>query len=229
MRIDIITIFPEYFSGPLDAALLGKARGSGLLDIRVHDLRAHTTDKHRSVDDDPFGGGPGMVMKVEPWFAAVEALERWESARRVLLTPAGRRFDQAAAEELAKIEHLILMCGRYEGVDERVAESLATDEISVGDFVLAGGESAALIVVEAVTRLIEGVVGEPASLAEESFTTGMLDYPHYTRPAEFRGMSVPEVLLSGDHASIERWRRDEALRRTRARRPDLLGDGPNNP
>jgi tRNA (guanine37-N1)-methyltransferase len=222
MRIDIVTIFPEYFEGPLDAALLGKARAAGVLDIRVHDLRAHTTDKHRTVDDEPFGGGPGMVMKVEPWFAAVEALEGWERARRILLTPAGGRFDQRVAEELSKTDHLILMCGRYEGVDERVADALATDEISVGDFVLAGGEAAALIVIEAVTRLIQGVVGEPASLTEESFTTGMLDYPHYTRPGEFRGMSVPAVLLSGDHAAIERWRRQEAERRTRARRPDLL-------
>jgi tRNA (guanine37-N1)-methyltransferase len=221
MRIDIITIFPEYFAGPLDAALLGKARAAGLLDIRVHDLRAHATDKHKTVDDEPFGGGPGMVMKCEPWFAAVEALEGWERARRVLLTPAGRRFDQRTAEELAGVGHLILMCGRYEGVDERVT-SLATDEVSVGDFVLAGGESASLIIVEAVTRLIAGVVGEPASLAEESFTTGMLDYPQYTRPSEFRGMGVPGVLLSGDHAAIERWRRDAALRRTRERRPDLL-------
>ena len=175
MRIDVVTIFPEYFDGPLDAALLGKARAAGLLDIRVHDLRAHATDKHRSVDDDPFGGGPGMVMKVEPWFAAVEALEGWERARRVLLTPAGRRFDQSGAEDLAKSEHVILMCGRYEGVDERVADVLATDELSVGDFVLAGGEAAALIVIEAVSRLVDGVVGEPASLDEESFTTGMLD------------------------------------------------------
>jgi len=221
MRIDIVTIFPEYFAGPLDAALLGKARAAGLLDIRVHDLRAHATDKHKTVDDEPFGGGPGMVMKCEPWFAAVEGLEGWERARRVLLTPAGRRFDQRTAEELAGVDHLILMCGRYEGVDERVT-SLATDEVSVGDFVLAGGESASLIIVEAVTRLVEGVVGEPASLAEESFTTGMLDYPHYTRPSEFRGMGVPGVLLSGDHAAIERWRRDAALRRTRERRPDLL-------
>ena len=224
MRIDIVTIFPEYFSGPLDAALLGKARAKGLLEIRVHDLRAHTTDRHRTVDDEPFGGGPGMVMKPEPWFEAVEAIGGWEAARRVLLTPAGRRFDQRAAEQLSAEAHLVLMCGRYEGIDERVATGLATDEISIGDYVLAGGESASVVVVEAVTRLLEGVVGEPASLVEESFSTGLLDYPHFTRPAEFRGMSVPDVLISGDHAAIERWRREQATERTKERRPDLLGD-----
>ncbi len=223
MRIDIVTIFPEYFTGPLDAALLGKARAKGLLDIRVHDLRAHTTDKHRTVDDEPFGGGPGMVMMAQPWFEAVEAIDGWERARRVLLTPAGRRFDQRAAEELSGAEHIVLMCGRYEGIDERVALGLATDELSIGDYVLAGGESAALVVVEAVTRLVAGVVGEPASLVAESFSSGLLDYPQFTRPAEFRGMRVPDVLLSGDHAAIERWRRDQALERTGARRPDLLG------
>ena len=223
MRIDIVTIFPEYFTGPLDAALLGKARAKGLLDIRVHDLRAHTIDKHRTVDDEPFGGGPGMVMMAQPWFEAVEAIDGWERARRVLLTPAGRRFDQRAAEELSSVDHIVLMCGRYEGIDERVAIRLATDEVSIGDYVLAGGESATLVVVEAVTRLVAGVVGEPASLVAESFSSGLLDYPQFTRPAEFRGMRVPDVLLSGDHAAIERWRRDQALERTRARRPDLLG------
>jgi tRNA (guanine37-N1)-methyltransferase len=222
MRIDIVTIFPEYFAGPLDAALLGKARAKGLLDIRVHDLRAHTTDRHRTVDDEPFGGGPGMVMKPQPWFEAVEAIDGWKGARRVLLTPAGRRFDQKTAEQLSAIEHVVLMCGRYEGIDERVAAGLATDEISIGDYVLAGGESAALVVVEAVSRLLAGVVGEPASLVEESFSTGLLDYPHFTRPAEFRGMAVPDVLLSGDHAAIERWRREQAIERTKERRPDLL-------
>jgi tRNA (guanine37-N1)-methyltransferase len=222
MRIDIVTIFPDYFAGPLDAALLGKARANRLLDIRVHDLRAHTTDRHRTVDDEPFGGGPGMVMKPEPWFDAVEAIDGWEGARRVLLTPAGRRFDQKTAEQLSAEPQIVLMCGRYEGIDERVSSGLATDEISIGDYVLAGGESAALVVVEAVSRLIAGVVGEPASLVEESFSTGLLDYPHFTRPAEFRGMPVPEVLLSGDHAAIERWRREQAIERTKERRPDLL-------
>jgi tRNA (guanine37-N1)-methyltransferase len=222
MRIDIVTIFPEYFVGPLDAALLGKARAKGLLNIRVHDLRAHATDKHRTVDDEPFGGGPGMVMMPQPWFDAVEAIDHWDRARRVLLTPAGRRLDQASGEQLSAEPHLILMCGRYEGIDERVAIGLATDEVSIGDYVLAGGESAALVLTEVVTRLREGVIGEPASLVEESFTTGLLDYPHYTRPAEFRGMRVPDVLVSGDHAAIEKWRRDEALQRTKQRRPDLL-------
>ncbi|HLW15994.1 MAG TPA: tRNA (guanosine(37)-N1)-methyltransferase TrmD, partial [Actinomycetota bacterium] len=176
----------------------------------------------RTVDDEPFGGGPGMVMMAQPWFDAVEAIDGWERARRVLLTPAGRRLDQTIGEQLSAEPHLILMCGRYEGIDERVATGLATDEISIGDFVLAGGESAALVLVEVVTRLREGVIGEPASLLEESFTTGLLDYPHYTRPAEFRDMRVPDVLVSGDHAAIERWRREEALRRTKERRPDLL-------
>lgn len=221
MRIDVITIFPAYFE-PLGVALVGKARAAGVLDIGVHDLRAHATDKHRSVDDEPFGGGPGMVMKPEPWFAAVESIDGWERARRILLTPSGTRLDQRIAEDLSGAAHLIVMCGRYEGVDERVA-TLATDEISIGDYVLAGGEAAALVLIEAVTRLVPGVVGEPASLEEESFTTGRLDYPQYTRPAEFRGLRVPDVLLSGDHGAIERWRRREAEQRTRARRPDLLG------
>lgn len=221
MRIDVITIFPEFFDGPLRAALLGKARERGILDVRLHDLRDHTTDKHRSVDDEPFGGGPGMVMKPEPWFAAVESIDGWEGARRLLLTPAGRRFDQRAAEDLTTAGHLIVMCGRYEGIDERVA-TLATDEVSVGDYVLFGGEAAAVVVVEAVARLIPEVVGDPESVVQESFSSGLLDYPHYTRPAEFRGMGVPEVLLSGHHAEIERWRREQALQRTRARRPDLL-------
>ncbi len=222
MKIDVITIFPEYVSAPLQAALIGKARDAGILEVVVHDLRDHTTDRHRTVDDEPFGGGPGMVMKPEPWFAAVESIEGWEGARRMLLTPAGTRFDQRAAESLSAVSHLILLCGRYEGIDERVA-TLATDQISIGDFVLAGGEAAALVLIEAVTRLVPGVVGEPASLEQESFTTGGLDHPHYTRPAEFRGMRVPDVLLSGDHAAIERWRREQAEERTRARRPDLLG------
>ncbi|HEX9713977.1 MAG TPA: tRNA (guanosine(37)-N1)-methyltransferase TrmD [Actinomycetota bacterium] len=225
MRIDVITIFPEFFSGPLGAGLLGRARAAGILDVRVHDLRDQATDKHRTVDDEPFGGGPGMVMKPEPWFAAVEALERWEDARRIVLTPAGRRLNQPLVEQLRDAEHLILLCGRYEGIDERVAEGLATDEISIGDYVLQGGEAAALVVIEAVGRLVPGVVGDAASLDQESFTTGLLDHPHYTRPAEFRGLAVPEVLLSGDHAAIEAWRREQARRRTVERRPDLLEDG----
>ncbi|HVL90433.1 MAG TPA: tRNA (guanosine(37)-N1)-methyltransferase TrmD [Actinomycetota bacterium] len=224
MRIDVITIFPEFFGSPLRTSLLGKAVERGTVAVNVHDLRDHATDKHRTVDDEPFGGGAGMVMKPGPWFAAVEAIDGWEQARRILLTPAGRRLDHGLAVSLAATPHLILMCGRYEGIDERVA-MLATDEVSIGDFVLAGGESAALIVIEAATRLVPGVVKEQASVEEDSFATGLLDYPHYTRPASFRGMAVPDVLLSGDHGRIERWRRDEALRRTKARRPDLLPPG----
>jgi tRNA (guanine37-N1)-methyltransferase len=225
MRLDVITIFPEFFDSPLRVGLLGKAIEGGTVSVAVHDLRAHATDRHRTVDDEPFGGGPGMVMKPEPWFAAVEAIPGWEAARRMLLTPAGRPLDQRLVETLAGGGHLFLMCGRYEGVDERVADALATDEVSIGDYVLGGGEAAALVVIEAVARLVPGVVGEPASLERESFTTGLLDHPHYTRPAEFRGLRVPDVLLSGNHAEIDRWRREEALRRTRERRPELLEGG----
>ncbi|MGH2725456.1 MAG: tRNA (guanosine(37)-N1)-methyltransferase TrmD [Actinomycetota bacterium] len=224
MLIDVVTIFPEFFAGPLEASLLGKARQRGLVDVRVHDLRDHATDPHRTVDDDPYGGGVGMVMKPEVWFGAVEAIDGWESARRVLLTPAGRRLDQDLVRELAPSPHLILLCGRYEGIDERVAEGMATDELSVGDYVLAGGESAAMVVIEAVTRLVPGVVKEAESVRRESFgPDGLLDYPQYTRPAEFRSMRVPDVLLSGDHGEIEAWRRKQALERTKRRRPDLLG------
>lgn len=222
MRIEIISIFPAYLEGPLGASLIGKAREKGLLDIRVHDLRSYAVDRHGTVDDEPYGGGAGMVMRPEPWFEAVEAIEGWERARRILLSPAGRRFDQTLARELSGEHHLILMCGRYEGIDERVAHGLATDEISVGDYVLAGGEAAALVIVEATTRLFPGVVKEQDSIDEESFSAGLLDYPQYTRPAEFRGMHVPEVLLSGHHAEIEHWRRAEQRKRTAERRPDLL-------
>lgn len=191
------------------------------MSVAVRNLRDHATDRHRTVDDVPFGGGAGMVMKPEPWFAAVEAIDGWTSARRILLTPAGRRLDHALAAALAAETHLILMCGRYEGIDERVA-TLATDEVSIGDYVLAGGESAALVVIEAVTRLVPGVVKEAESVERESFADGLLDHPHYTRPAEFRGMRVPDVLLSGNHAAVEAWRREQAMERTRTRRPDLL-------
>lgn len=224
MKVDVVTIFPEFFAGPLDASLLGKARARGLIEVTLHDLRDRTTDPHRTVDDEPYGGGVGMVMKPEPWFAAVESLDGWEKARRILLSPAGRRLDQELVRELSEEPHLILMCGRYEGVDERVAEGLATDEISIGDYVIAGGEAAALVLVDAIARLIRGVVKEPASIEEESFgPTGLLDHPHYTRPPEFRGMKVPDVLLSGNHAEIEAWRHKQALERTKRRRPDLLG------
>ncbi|GAC1422777.1 MAG: tRNA (guanosine(37)-N1)-methyltransferase TrmD [Actinomycetota bacterium] len=221
MRIDIISIFPEYFAGPLSASLLAKAIAKHVIDVRVHDLRLFATDKHRTVDDEPFGGGAGMVMKPEPWFAAVESIAGWEEARRILLTPSGKRLNHSAAEELSHASHVMLLCGRYEGIDERVA-TLATEEISIGDFVLAGGESAAMVVVESVTRLLPGVVKEQASIQAESFATGMLDYPQYTRPAEYRGMAVPEVLLSGNHRAIDAWRLEQALSRTKERRPDLL-------
>lgn len=224
MRIDVFTIFPEYLETPLGLALIGKARAAGRLDLRFHDLREHTTDAHRSVDDAPFGGGPGMVMTPEPVFAAVEAAD--PPRPLFLLAPGGRTFDQVLAHDLAAGSGFSLLCGRYEGVDERVAEHLCDGELSVGDVVLAGGEAAALVVIEAVTRLIPGVMGNVESAAEESFAGGLVEYPQYTRPAEFRGWPVPEVLRSGDHARIARWRRATAIARTLARRPDLLPGGP---
>jgi tRNA (guanine37-N1)-methyltransferase len=223
MRIDVFTIFPEWFSGPFDASLLGKARAAGRLDLRLHDLREHTADRHRSVDDTPYGGGAGMVMAPEPIFAAVEAAA--PPRPLLLLSAAGRRFDHAVATELAGGDGFSLLCGRYEGVDQRVADHLCDGELSVGDFVLAGGEAAAAVVVDAVARLVPGVMGNEASGTEESFATGLLEYPQYTRPADFRGHGVPEVLLSGDHARVARWRRAQALRRTLERRPDLLPHG----
>jgi tRNA (guanine37-N1)-methyltransferase len=222
VRIDILTIFPGIFEGALRESLLGKAVASGLLDIRVHDIRDYSTDPHRQVDDEPYGGGPGMVMQAEPILRAVEALGGGDR-RLILLSPAGRRLDQALVRELAGEPRLVLICGRYEGVDERVVEGLGVEEISVGDYVLAGGEVAALVVLEAVTRLVPGVVGREGSLSEESFEReGILDHPHYTRPRELRGMEVPEELLSGDHARIEEWRRRAAEEKTRRNRPDLL-------
>jgi tRNA (guanine37-N1)-methyltransferase len=223
VRIDVFTIFPEWFAGPFDASLLGKARAAGRLDLRVHDLREHTVDRHRSVDDTPYGGGAGMVIAPEPIFAAVEAAE--PPRPLLLLSAAGRQFDHTLASELAAGDGFSLLCGRYEGVDQRVADDLCDGELSVGDFVLAGGEPAAALVVDAVVRLLPGVMGNEASGADESFATGLLEHPQYTRPAEFRGHAVPEVLLSGDHARVARWRRAAALRRTLARRPDLLPDG----
>jgi tRNA (guanine37-N1)-methyltransferase len=219
--VDILTIFPGIFQSPLRESLLGKALASGLVDVRVHDIRDHATDRHRQVDDEPFGGGPGMVMKVEPVFRAVEALGT-DPGRILLLSPAGRRLDQALVRELAAEPHLVLVCGRYEGVDERVVEGLPAEEVSIGDYVLSGGEVPALVVLEAVTRLVPGVVGRTESLARESFEEGLLDHPHYTRPQEFRGMRVPDVLVSGDHAGIEGWRRRAAEEKTRRNRPDLL-------
>jgi len=222
VRIDVITIFPGIFESPLRESLLGRAIEAGLVDVRVHDLRDSTTDKHRQVDDESYGGGPGMVLKPEPVFAAVESLGAGER-RTLLLSPAGRRLDQDLARELAAEPWLVLICGRYEGVDERVAEGLPAEEVSIGDYVVAGGEVPALVVLEAVTRLVPGVIGREESHEQDSFgDAGVLDHPHYTRPAEFRGMRVPETLLSGNHAEIERWRREAALEKTRRNRPDLL-------
>ena len=222
MRIDVVTIFPGIFESPLRESLLGRAIGAGLLDVRVHDLRDSTSDKHRQVDDESYGGGPGMVLKPEPVFAAVESLGAGER-RTLLLSPAGRRLDQALARELAGEPWLVLICGRYEGVDERVVEGLGAEEVSIGDYVVAGGELPALVVLEAVTRLVPGVIGREESHEQDSFgDDGVLDHPHYTRPAEFRGMRVPDTLLSGNHAEIERWRREAALEKTRRNRPDLL-------
>ena len=222
VRIDVITIFPGIFESPLRESLLGRAIEAGLLDVRVHDLRNSTIDKHRQVDDESYGGGPGMVLKPEPVFAAVESLGAGDR-RTLLLSPAGRRLDQDLVRELAAEPWLVLICGRYEGVDERVAEGLPAEEVSIGDYVVAGGEVPALVVLEAVTRLVPGVIGRGESHEQDSFgDAGMLDHPHYTRPAEFRGLRVPETLLSGNHAEIERWRREAALEKTRRNRPDLL-------
>jgi len=221
MQIHVFTIFPEMVNGFAAQSLLGKARDKGVLDVRVHDLRAHTADVHRSVDDSPFGGGAGMVLQPEPVFAAVEAVD--PPRPLLLLGPGGRRFDQSVARSLAaEPGGFSLLCGRYEGVDARVREHLVDGELSVGDYVLAGGEVAAMVVLEAVGRLVPGVMGNDASAGDESFTDGLLEYPQYTRPAEFRGWAVPEVLRSGDHAAVERWRRAQALARTIADRPDLI-------
>ena len=246
MKIDIVTIFPEFFRGPLDHGIIRRARESGLATIEVHDLRAFAHDRHKTVDDRPFGGGEGMVLKPEPIFECIEALniaprEGRKDARQsvILLSAQGKRFDQSVANELAALERVVLICGRYEGVDERVGQYLADRELSIGDYVLSGGELGAAVIVDCVTRLIPGAVGNQASTQQESFTTfsqaqagngpsstctsgGLLDYPHYTRPADFRGMGVPEVLASGNHEEIRRWRRRTALEKTRRNRPDLL-------
>jgi tRNA (guanine37-N1)-methyltransferase len=231
MRFDIITIFPDYFASVFDFGIVRRAKAAGLVEIGAHDLRRWTSDRHKIVDDRPFGGGDGMVLKPEPLFAAVEELTGASRAeelagtgrRVVLLSPQGRVFEQKLAAELAACEQVVLVCGRYEGVDERVAEVFATDEVSVGDYVLSGGEPAAAVVVDAVVRLIPGALGSETSAVNESFSAdGLLDFPHYTRPPEFRGRRVPEVLLGGNHAEIARWRRRAALRKTARNRPDLL-------
>jgi tRNA (guanine37-N1)-methyltransferase len=254
MRFDIITIFPEFFTGPLHYGIVRRAREAKLIDAQVHDLRAFTHDRHRTVDDRPFGGGEGMVMKPEPLFEAVESLVPPETRDTgeadktaiVLLSAAGKMFRQATARRFAKLDRVVLICGRYEGVDERVAQHLATDELSIGDYVLSGGELGAALVLDAVTRLIPGAVGNEDSIVNESFSAssaattedlpgmsagegkggpghGILDYPHYTRPPSFRGWDVPEVLLGGNHEEIRRWREERAVEKTRRNRPDLLG------
>lgn len=229
LRVDIITIFPDFFREAFDYGIIRRARAAKLVTIEAHDLRSWTSDKHRMVDDRPFGGGDGMVLKAEPIFAAVESLvgaDRRETIpegrRVVLLSPQGRPFNQSLAAEFAACQQLVLICGRYEGVDERVADALVTDEVSIGDYVLSGGEPAALVVVDAAIRLLPGALGSETSATTESFSDGLLDYPHYTRPPEFAGLSVPEVLLTGHHADIARWRREAALAKTKRNRPDLL-------
>jgi tRNA (guanine37-N1)-methyltransferase len=230
LRFDIITIFPDFFREPIDYGIVGRARTAGLVEIKPYDLRQWTTDRHHVVDDRPFGGGDGMVLKPGPLFAGVEALtgqskrENYKAGTRVILLSAqGRVFSQALAQDLSmNAAQVILLCGRYEGVDERVSEALATDEISIGDYVLSGGESAAMVIVDAVVRLLPGALGSETSASNESFSEGQLGHPQYTRPPDFRDMKVPDVLLSGNHAEIERWRKAAALAKTRRNRPDLL-------
>ena len=224
MLVDILTIFPEMFEGVFDHSILKIAREKGLVEIGLHNIRDYSTDKHRKTDDTPYGGGPGMIMTCEPVFRAVEAVavDERKDSRLIMLTPQGRRFTQAVARELAAEKGLILICGRYEGFDERIRIGLKPDEISAGDYVLSGGEIAAMAVVDAVVRLLPGVLGCGASAADDSFENGLLEHPQYTKPADFRGMKVPDVLLSGNHGEIEKWRRERALKRTRERRKDLL-------
>jgi tRNA (guanine37-N1)-methyltransferase len=231
LAIDVVTIFPGMIAGPVSDGIVGRAAAAGLVRITARDLREFTEDKHRTADDSPFGGGPGMVMKAEPFFRAVESIPAAAGERRavVLLSPRGVPFDQARAARYARLDRLVLLCGRYEGIDERVREGLDAEEVSVGDFVLTGGEVAALAVIEATVRLLPGALGDEASAGADSFSDGILDFPHYTRPAVVRGRPVPEALLSGDHGRIRRWRRKEALRATRERRPDLLQKAPLTP
>lgn len=221
MKIDVLTLFPAMFAGPLDESIIKRARESGLLDVRIHNLRDYAHDRRKTVDDRPFGGGPGMLLKPEPIFEAVEALRR-EKTRVILLCPSGRPFNQAVARELALLDDLLLVTGHYEGFDERIREQLADDELSIGDYVLTNGALPAMVIVDAVTRLLPGVLGDDESSKDESFSRGLLEYPQYTRPAEFRDMKVPDVLLSGNHAEIARWRSEHARLRTQERRPDLL-------
>ena len=221
MKIDVLTLFPAMFAGPLDESIVKRAREAKLLDLKIHNLRDWTHDRHKTVDDKPFGGGPGMLLKVEPLFEAIESLQR-EKTKVILLSPSGRKFSQEIARELSQEKDLLLVCGSYEGFDERVREALADDELSIGDYVLTNGALPAMVVIDAVARLLPGVLGDDESSHDESFSHGLLEYPQYTRPAEFRGMKVPEVLLSGNHAEIEKWRREQAKLRTEKQRPDLL-------
>ena len=221
MKIDVLTLFPAMFAGPLDESIIMRARKKGLLDLTIHQLRDWTHDRHKTVDDKPFGGGPGMLMKVEPLFEAVESLQRAET-KVILLSPSGRKFTQEIARELAQEKDLLLVTGHYEGFDERVREGLADDVLSIGDYVLTNGALPAMVVIDAVARLLPGVLGDDASSSDESFSSALLEYPQYTRPAEFRGMKVPEVLMNGNHAEIEKWRREQAKLRTKEQRPDLL-------
>lgn len=221
MKIDVLTLFPAMFAGPLDESIVKRARQAGLLDLKIHNLRDYAHDRHKTVDDRPFGGGPGMLLKPEPLFEAVAALTR-EKTRVILLSPSGRTFNQAIARELAQLDDLLLISGHYEGFDERVREQLADDELSIGDYVLTNGALPAMVVVDAVTRLLPGALGDDESAQEESFSHGLLEYPQYTRPAEFQGMKVPDVLLSGNHAEIAKWRAEQSRARTKERRPDLL-------
>ena len=222
MRIDILTIFPEMFSGPIQESILRIAQERGLVEIRVSNLRDYTTDRHQVTDDYQYGGGAGMVMKPEPWFRGVRALSQESKPKVILLSPQGRRFDQKAANELAQQEHFLLLCGRYKDVDERVRMNLADEELSIGDYILSGGELAAMVVMDSVVRLLPGVLSDMDSALGDSFQSGLLDHPHYTRPPEFEKLNVPEILLSGNHEAVRRWRRKEALRRTLERRPELL-------
>lgn len=226
MKVDVLTLFPGMFSGPLDESIIKRARAAGLLDFTIHNLRDYAHDRHRTVDDRPFGGGPGMLLKPEPIFEAVEAIAR-EKTRVILVSPSGRKFSQEIARELAQEEHLLMVCGHYEGFDERIRQELADDELSIGDYVLTNGALPVMVIVDAVTRLIPGALGDDESSRDESFSQGLLEYPQYTRPAVFRGLGVPEVLLSGNHAEIARWRAEQSRQRTQERRPDLLENKDN--
>lgn len=229
IRFDVVTIFPDFFRGPFDFGIIRRGKEAGRVEIRVHDLRDFTSDRHRTVDDRPFGGGEGMVFKPEPVFKAVEAVRQSSQAEVVVLSAAGRKFNQAEALRLSKADQVILICGRYEGIDERVVEHLATAEISIGDFIVSGGEIAAAVLVDAVTRYVPGVVGKEESILRDSFSdpaadVQLVEHPHYTRPAEFRGWNVPEILISGDHQAVRAWRHEAALEKTKRNRPDLLGN-----